>query len=464
MKGISLDKIAQAVDGRVENRELFTGPYIHGVSIDSRQINEGDLYVPIIGERFDGHDFIHQAVQAGAALVFANEDVQVEASVTVIYVKNTKKALGRLAAYYRSLFDIPFIAITGSVGKTSTKEMVASILSKKYKVLKTEGNFNNDIGLPLTLLSLQEDHEIAVIEMGMNHFGEICYLSEITKPTMGIITNIGVSHIEFLGSQLGIYEAKTEMLEHIAPGGDLILFGDDPYLGRIEAPKPFDIHRYGFGDKNDCKVLGHSLTASGGQKMTVSTTRGIYNIEVDYAGRHILVNGLAGLIAGECLGLEQEEILEGIRAYKPAKMRLNLIHLDCGMTIIDDCYNASVDSMKSTVDTLLSLGGGRKTVAILGSMFEMGGYSDDGHYDVGLYVATSGVDQLICIGQATGPMVKGAVDNGMDESQVSFFEDQSLLFAQLDSLIDCKSVIAIKASRGMKLELTRDEIMRKFEV
>lgn len=461
MKALTLDQILEAVGGRCLGDPLAMA--IDRVATDSRQVRPGDLYVPIVGERFDGHDFIDSAFKAGASLVFTHKAMPLEPGQCGVLVQDTKLALGSLAAWYRRRFDIPVIGITGSVGKTSTKEMIAAILSTKYKVHKTSGNYNNDIGLPLTLLGLEEDHEVAVIEMGMNHFGEIDYLAGLAEPTIGMITNIGVSHIEFLGSRQGILKAKTELLPHIRKGGKVILNGDDDLLLGVTETFEAKKYHYGASAKFDSTMTDHQVTEAGGQQMTATTPKATYDIAVDYPGEHILHNALGGILIGEWLGLSKKEIIEGIGGYQPTGQRLKLMHLKEGVTLIDDAYNASVDSMGSALKTLQSLSGGRETLAILGSMFEMGDYAEEGHRAVGALVATHKPHRLFAVGEEGKWVVAGAVDSGYPAAQIAYFPTQAALLEVVKEQVDPNTTVLLKASRGMHLEQTRDKITERYE-
>ncbi|PKM57641.1 MAG: UDP-N-acetylmuramoyl-tripeptide--D-alanyl-D-alanine ligase [Firmicutes bacterium HGW-Firmicutes-3] len=465
MKKISFEQIANAVEGTFINRELLEEKYMNRVIIDSRQVINNDLYIPIVGERFDGHAFIKEAITAGALCVFSRSKEDVPQDFPAIIVKDTKKALGRLAAFYRQQFTIPFIGITGSVGKTSTKEMLASILGTKFKVHKTDGNYNNDIGLPLSILSLEPEAEVAVLELGMNHFGEIDYLADILKPEIGMITNIGVSHIEFLGSQEGIFKAKTEMLPHIQQEGLIVVNGDDPYLKSIKPQYGRRVKTYGYGDGNDCCVVNYQVLGKGKQKMTVATDRGIYCMTVDYPGEHILLNALGGILIGEHLGIEKENIIKGILQYEPAKMRLNEYKIGDRLRIIDDAYNASVDSMTGALKTLSALKEtNERSVAILGSMFEMGSYSKKGHEQVGHQVIKSRPDVCILIGEEAKWTYDVVRCFEAEVIRTYYYESVEAFLATIDDRIMDHDIVLLKASRGMAFEKIREALIRKFEV
>lgn len=464
MKHISLENIISAVDGTLIGHAKTMNGYVKNVVIDSRLVGAGDMYIPIIGERFDGHDFIEEAFKAGAVLAFTSKEID-EASIErcLIHVEDTKIALGKLAAYYRRLFDIPIIGVTGSVGKTSTKEMMASILEQGFNVHKTLGNFNNDIGLPLTVLGIDPSHEVAVIELGMNHFGEIDYLANILQPTIGMIVNIGVSHIEFLGSREGILKAKCEMISHIMPGGTLILNGDDDLLVQMTPPHGLKTMYYGREQKFDCTMMNHQLLDDQ-QIMTVATQDHIYKIQVDYPGVHMLHNALGCMLIGEKLGLGREAIIAGVQAYKPAGMRLNTYKLKDGVTLIDDTYNASVDSMESALETLGDMKSNyAHSMAVLGSMFEMGDYARKGHLEVGEMVAKCGLELLVTVGKEAKWIREGAVKAGLLQKNTYHFEEQDDLINVISKLTQENTVLLLKGSRGMHLERTRDYLIESFE-
>ena len=462
MKRISLENIIRAVDGQLIGQITSLDGYVKRVVTDSRSVQSGDLYIAIVGERFDGHDFLQQAFESGALVALTSKETLGLAGCT-IKVDDTRLALGKLAAYYRSLFDLPVIGITGSVGKTSTKEMMASILEQKYRVHKTSGNFNNDIGLPLTLLGLEDEYDVAVVELGMNHFGEIDYLGNILKPTIGIIANIGVSHIEFLGSREGILKAKCEMIPHISSKGCLILNGDDQRLRSVKDTNGIKTLYYGQEERFDCTMVNHHLIDQG-QKITVSTKTAIYAFEVAYPGAHILHNALACILVAEELGLSKEAIIRGIKSYTPAGMRLNTYTLKEGITLIDDAYNASVESMESGLKTLRDMTlEDKQRVAVLGSMFEMGDYARQGHLDVGALTVKYGVDQLLTVGKEAKWINEGALKAGMPKAMVDHFDEQKALIEALGRFNLEKSVILLKGSRGMHLEKTRDYLIESFE-
>ncbi len=456
MKQLSIDWIAQAVKGDIINRKAWREQALAGAVIDSRHVTDGMLFVPIKGENTDGHLYIGQAFDLGAALVLTEEPSLIPEGHPAVAVESTRKAISDLAAAYRHLFEVPFIAITGSVGKTSTKEMTASILGESYTVHKTKGNYNNDLGVPLTLLGLEACHEAAVIEMGMDRFGEIRELSRLVKPTIGIITNIGVSHIEYLGSREGILQAKSELMEHLHPDGTLIICGDDPLLRTLLGKYPQKIMTYGYSNDCDCLIKSIHPLEQGGQHIEFVLDGDTYEADVAYAGEHLLMNAMAGALAGKLLGLDGTKIINGIKAYRNEKGRLNIHKLENGGIVIDDTYNATVDSMKSAVKTLIQLKKkDQKTVVVLGSMFEMGSYSRAGHREVGDFAAASGIDLLIAVGQEAS-----AIKDGWDEADTSteqsarFYATQEGWLEAAPELLGGGEAVLVKGSRGMHMEKT----------
>lgn len=455
MNKLKIQDVLKATNGRLVNDTVLKAMDITGISIDSRKIEKGQLFIPIVGERFDGHDFISDVYNKGAAITLVSNVDKLLKNQPAIIVFDTKKALIDLAKYYRNSFDIPIIAITGSVGKTSCKEMVASVLSTKYKVHKTKGNFNNDIGLPLSILDMPSDTQIAIFEMGMNHYGEIDLLSSIAKPTHAIITNIGVSHIEYFGSKEGILKAKSEILNHLKENSSVILNGDDEYLRKLENNVTKECIYFGFEFNNTYYIKSYNELGFDGIKATIKGVNDTYEIVLNVLGKHMLYYALVGVILGERLGLKKEEIIEGISNYKNEKMRLNKEVLNNGITIINDAYNASVDSMKSALELLKSIQSDKRKIAILGDMFEMGSYAEEGHNIVGNFASRCSLDLLICVGKSARWIYMASKSNMQN---VMYFETKKELLDVINSLIKPQDIILVKASRGMKLEDTIEKI------
>ena len=439
MKALSIEQIAAAVRGTAN----CTGS-ITDVCIDNRTLTPGCLFVCIQGERFDGHDFAADALQNGAYAVLCARDLGLPAQIVV---EDTRKALLMLAKYYRSLFSIPVAAVTGSVGKTTVKEMTAAVFSEKYNTLKTEGNLNNEIGLPRTLFRMDETTEAAVIEMGMSHFGEISRLSGTAQPTMGIIGNIGVSHIENLGSQGNILKAKLEILDGMADDAPLILNGDDPLLYGAKI-KDRPVYYYGI-DNKFCRFKAYAIESTAfGSRFTLDFGCGEQRIELPAMGKHNIYNALAAFTAGFLIGVEPQKAAEALSAYVPSGMRQRM-HMVGDIRFIEDCYNASPDSVRAAFQTLHDIDTERR-IAVLGDMLELGTVSDEAHIRSGVLAAQQGTDILFTYGAQSEKTAAAAEENGM--TQVYRFADKAALAEKLLSVLQSGDTVLVKGSRGMKLE------------
>ncbi len=408
---------------------------ITDVCTDSRKITPGCLFVALKGERFDGHSFLQQAFESGAAAVMG--EIPFEGG-PYLQVKDTSQALLDLAAGYRSQFPIPIVAITGSVGKTTTKEMVAGVLSQKYCCLKTEGNFNNEIGVPLTLFRLEDCHEIAVLEMGMNHFGELSRLTKAARPNGVIINNIGMSHIENLGSREGILKAKLEILEGLQKDGVALLNGDDDYLN--QASPEVKVIRYGSGE--NCDLRAEEI--QGEQQLFSFTCKELPGrVTIPVPGRHNISNAMAAVGAGLLFGVPAELIKKGIEESQSVGMRMRTEKKD-GITVILDCYNANPDSMRAGISVLKESEGNRK-IALLGDMLELGDYSEQAHFEIGQFA--SGLDGVFTVGKASEQIYRGA-----QVPKKQHFETNEELCRFLSSYLSEGDTVLIKGSRGMKME------------
>lgn len=448
MLRLTLDEILKATGGKIlckENNDIITG-----ISTDSRKIQKGDLFIPLIGENFDGHDYIKSALEQGASAALSQRDIGYFPGKTIIGVDNTLKALQNLAGYYRSKYSIPFIGITGSVGKTSTKEMVASALGVKYNVLKNEGNLNNEIGVPLTIFRLNESHEAAVVEMGMSGFGEIRALTEIVRPKVGIITNIGISHIEKLGSRQNILKAKLELLEGLQPGGLVILNGDDVLLSGVRGLLTERTVTYGLEEGTDYQAFNINSYGEKGVDFDVTVDGKNYTIHVPAPGIHNVYNALAAIAAGNELGVPVEEIAVGISRFNPGKMRLNIIKVN-GMSVINDAYNSSPQSVKAALEVLREMEADRR-IAVLGDMLELGEWSEKAHTDTGREAAKADIDYIITVGNSAMDIAKGAVEAGFSSKNTAAFMDNKSAAEHLKKLVRPRDAILVKGSRGMKME------------
>ncbi len=422
---------------------------ISGVSTDSRKAGPGYIFIPLKGERYDGHDFIDGAFESGAAAALTERGTPAGDKI-LIKVGDTLKALQDIAAYYRSKFSIPFVGITGSVGKTSTKDMVACALGAGYNVLKNEGNLNNEIGVPLTIFRLEDCHEAAVVEMGMSGFGEISTLTGIVRPKVGIITNIGISHIEKLGSRQNILKAKLEILEGLQPDGLLILNGDDVMLSGVK--DLLDVRTVSYGLEEGVDYQAYNVRSRGENGIDFGITIGgrEYNVFLPTPGVHNVYNALAALAAGHELGIDIQELIGGIASYSPGSMRLNIIKAN-GITIINDVYNASPQSVKAAIDVLDELEAGRR-IAVLGDMLELGEWSVDAHLDTGHNVAVSRADIVITVGSAAADIARGAVEAGFSPENAVMTESNKEAMDYLGRIVNKGDAILVKGSRGMKME------------
>lgn len=419
------------------------GLTITGVSTDSRSVKPGELFVPIAGGNFDGHDYIEAAAKNGAAATLCERPVQ--SSVPVIKVESTVSALGALAREYRNSLNLKIAAITGSVGKTTAKEMTAAVLSRNFKTAKTQGNFNNEIGLPLTIFQIDEDCEAAVLELGMNHFGELSRLSAIAEPDLAVITNIGTMHIEYLGSRQGILKAKLEILEGLRPGGIAVFNGDEPLLwdlkGRLEHPVLY------FGIENeDCDVRAEEIIENeDGITFSVKSKYEAFDIFLPVRGRHNVYNALVAVSVGLQFGVPADKIRLALSWFENTGMRQR-IYEKSGFTIIEDCYNAGPESMKAALEVLGGMKAGRK-IAVLGSMLELGEFSQSLHEEIGVFAAEK-ADILFTYGKDTEFMVEGAKKMKTTKS----FLSHEALIRELTAVAKPGDVLLFKGSRGVKME------------
>lgn len=453
MQILNVDEIVKATGGKlVCGRGDFV---ISEIVTDSRKAGANMLFVPIAGENNDGHDFISSAFEHGADVVITHRDIPPVQDKNIIRVADTRIALGDIAAYYKAKYNLPTVAITGSVGKTTTKDMVSAVLAMKYNTLKTQGNFNNDIGLPLTVFHLKEKHQMAVLEMGMSAKGEISYLANIAKPDVAIITNIGMSHIEKLGSQENIYRAKMEICEDFGEKNLLIVNGDDRFLSRKECAGP--CQTYGIENKN-CDIVAENIENLGidGTKFTAVIDGVNEEFYIRVPGVHNVYNALASILVGRHYGVSIKDIKDGIREFQLTGMRMEV--KDIGkITIIDDCYNASPDSIRAAVKVLAGLPRKRK-IAVLGDVLEMGDFAEAALKQVGEEI--SGVDALVTVGSIAQNIAIGAKTAGV--SNIISFGTVEDAIEYLAGYIKADDGVLIKASRGMHFERICEALKTEF--
>ncbi len=449
MEPLTLETVAALCGAACpEGKEQLT---VTGVSTDSRTVAGGELFVPLSGERFDGHDYLPAAAERGAAAALSARPDPVGA-LPLLRVADPLAALARLAGGYRRRFSCPVIGVTGSVGKTSTKEMIAAVLERRLRVLKTQGNYNNEIGVPRTLLGLDGGTQAAVVEMGMNHFGEMSRLTAMVQPEIAVITCIGMNHIEFLGSREGIAKAKLEILEGLRPGGTLIVNGDEPLLRDVTGPG-FRTVRFGLGRENDYFPLVVQ-TEGEGQRLRLHTPQGEIQTTLPCLGEHHVKNALAAAAVGQLLGLTLQEIGEGIARFENTGHRQRLCRA-AGRRIIDDCYNASPDSVRAALSVLAQTPGGGKYAA-LGGMLELGDQGPQAHRETGA-AAAKVCRGLFCYGPGARDYVLGAREAGLLRAR-AFDSHRALAWALLEET-EREDVILLKGSRGTHME----EVLRLLE-
>ena len=447
MQKLTVQELLEATGGKLIKGEAETE--ITSVTQDSRMVKSGTLFIPLIGENNDGHIYIEKAIENGAsAFLTASEDVPEGAAA--ILVRDTLKAMGDIAAFYKEKYRIPTVAITGSVGKTTTKDLMYAALSVKYKTVKTPNNFNNDIGVPLTVFMQEKEHEAAVIEMGMNHFGEIDRLCEIAKPDAAVITNIGMSHIENLGSRDGIFKAKMEIAKRFGKNNTLIVNGDDEYLSKLKDDPNIEYKVLSYGienPKND--VYAKNVKSKGllGIEFSAVVDGKEYPVTVTQPGEHNVYNALAAICTALVFGINVREAVKGIAKCEYTAQRLEVIEHK-GIEIINDCYNASPDSMRAALSIIPYTLKKRKT-AVLGDMLEMGMYASEAHYDIGEFAANK-LDLLITAGKEAKEIARGARAMGMKEVYDFDTTDEALSFAKKTLKKD--DCVLIKASHGMHFE------------
>ena len=450
---LKANEIAKALGTIVDSQNI-----INRVSIDSRDVDEHTLFFAIKGERFDGHDFVKDVAEKGVGAIVCHKKVECDAPV--IYVKDTKDALLDLASYYKDTFsDLLLIALTGSVGKTTTKEMVACVMAQKGETLKTEGNFNNEIGMPRTLFRLEKTTKNAVIDMGMDGFGQISVLTNCAKPDCAIITNIGVSHIEILGSRDGILQAKLEILEGLKKGSLVFLNGDDDKLSTVKLDD-YNVVFFGIENEN-CDVRAVDIKEVGLSTEFIAIKGDVkQKITIPTVGIHNVYDALAAFAVGLEYGITPESIADGLKNYAPSGMRQRIKEVK-GVTFIEDCYNASPDSQKAGLNSLCKIAKQRK-IAVLGDMLELGSFSEQAHRMVGEYAANCGVDILYTVGNESKYMADSALKAGL--SNVQNFTDKAKLAEILVNELQKGDTILFKASRGMKLEEIFENIYKQWDV
>lgn len=459
MKNITLKSIAKVTGG-----ELHLGSYVDRadreascVQIDSRKELEGGIYIATKGARADGHSFIPEVFEKGALGVVCEKPVEGDIGPYIL-VEDSFKALTAIATYYREQLEVPVVGITGSVGKTSTKELVAEVLSKHYNVCKTQGNFNNEIGLPLSILTANEETEVLVLELGINHFGEMERLAQIAKPDVMLITNIGNCHLEYLEDRDGVLRAKTECIPYIKEGGALIINGDDDKLHKfaLNSNLGIDVIRFGCNPARNVYLKAYEKKGLMGARVRIANSLHAPEIEalINLAGTHNAVNALAAVAVGLRMGLTTDEIREGLEEAEPLEGRDNLV--DTGVyTIINSSYNANPGSMKSTLHLLSYTE--RRSVAVLGDMFELGNEKHRLHEELGKYIKGININVVILIGELSKDTYNQLKDS--EDKEVYYFATRDEFLNNGMNIFEPSDVILVKASHGMGFE----EIVKRLK-
>lgn len=453
LNAMTLENLVRVSEGKYYGDEALLGEHITGAVIDSRKVEPGNLFVAIPGERVDGHSFANQVLEKDALCVLSERELP-DCKGPYIKVDSTLVGFNKIARDFREHLDIPIVGITGSVGKTSTKEMVASVLASKFSVQKTAGNFNNELGLPLTLFTIKPQHEVGVLEMGIDHFKDMERLAKMAIPNVMVITNIGTAHLEFLGDRDGILKAKTECFDYMQPDSLVVLNGDDDKLITCKTVNGKAPVFYGIGDTNidgtKREIFATDIVNLGfeGMKACINTPKGNFEAEIHIPGEHHVMNALAATAVALHMGLTLDEIREGIKKARTIEGRTNLIKAN-GMNVIDDCYNASPLSMKASLKMLSSAKG--RTIAVLGDMGELGVNELEQHREVGVSVGENNIDVMFAAGKLAREFVTGAESTGAGV-EIHYFETVDELIKELKEYIKTEDSILIKASHAMAFE------------
>ena len=444
MKPFTLRDALNAVNGRYFGNEAALDSDIDRVTSDSRTAGTGALFIALKGTRVDGHDFMAGCIRAGAVACLTEREPTPQER-PAIQVDSTLRATGALAAWHRARFAIPVIGITGSVGKTTTKEMIAAVLSQRFNTHKTQKNLNNELGVPWTLLRLDDGHQVSVVEMGSSDFGEMRRLTHMVRPTIAVFSVIGDAHLEFLGDRDGVMRAKGEIFEGMDENGLAVLNGDDPIQRKCHP----NMRRVTYGLGEGCDVRGSDVRNLGedGMRMTVRHSGGTFEVAIPAFGSHLASAALAAAAVGLELGLTGEEIARGVAQYQTVGDRARVIHAG-DMTIVSDCYNANPNSCQAAVDSLMQLEGKRR-VCVLGDMLELGPRTEELHHGVGEYAAKAGVDLVIGCGPLSRAIADGAKAAGSD---VLYYEDKARLIAALGDILRPGDCVLVKASHSMAFE------------
>ena len=450
MPAFELSELLEATGAEFRGKRT---EHFEDIVTDTRKIKEGVLFVALSGERFNGEDFAAEAVAKGAAGVVVSRNCpedKLPAGGAVLVVENTLKAYQQIAHAWRMKFDIPVIAVTGSNGKTTTKDLVAAVLSARGPVCKTQANFNNEVGLPLTLLSIREEHVAAVVEIGMRGMHQIEELVPIAEPSIGIVTNVGETHIELLGSIENIAKAKSELVEGIPAGGTIILNQDDPRVAAMREKAGKDVRVLTFGIEQEADIRGDAIhTDEHMTRFSVCYREKFHDYVIPVLGRHNVYNALAAVAVGLAMGFSAMEIHMGFQTLEATKMRFECVERD-GYRIINDAYNASPMSMKASLETTAKLSAESRKIAVLGDMLELGDISAEAHREVGHEVGRNGFSVLITYGEMSRKIDEGAAEAGVKDIRHAATHEEAA--EMLKKLLHRGDTVLFKGSRGMKME------------
>jgi UDP-N-acetylmuramoyl-tripeptide--D-alanyl-D-alanine ligase len=458
MAQFSVQELVRATEGALVSGDL--GVPVAGVSIDSRTLQVGEAFFAIVGHRLDGHAFLADAAARGAACVVVHAlPDEPPANVPLVLVEDTTRALGRLAGWHRSRFEVPVVAITGSIGKTTAKELTAAVLATRWHVLKPASSFNNQWGLPLTLLRLSSEHGAAVVELGTNQAGEIAALAAIARPTIGVVTMVAAVHTEFLGSIEGVREEKAALVRALSPAGVAVLNADDPRVASMAREAKGRVVTFGRAAGATVRVVGEPADTEAGLAFTLEAGGRRQPVEVAFSGRHNVGNALAAAAVGVALDLSLEEVARGLAAARPVGGR-GVWKRAGDVTILDDTYNASPVSVRAALDTLAARRAGRRAVVVLGDMLELGPLSDEAHREIGRAVAALPADEFVGHGRAAALAVEAARAAGLAEAHhAPTFEDT---VAHLLKRLSPGDVVLVKGSRGMRMERVVDALVARL--
>lgn len=465
MAGLSMQSILQATHGT-----LLAGSaqgFAASMSIDSRTLSAGDLFFALRGPNFDGHQFVAEAWRKGACGAVVSEtptEFRAPGEGTLILVSDTTRALQAVGHRARTDWAGPLVAVTGSTGKTTTKDMIARVLERRGDVLKTQGNLNNHYGLPLTLFRLDAAHKVAVVEMGMNHAGEIARLCEIAAPNVGVYTNVGPVHLENFDSIEGIAAAKGELADYLNPAGTVIINADDPLVRKIGETFRGDRISYAVDDPADVRAESITTDTLGSTRFIIRHQGRSVAAHIPLLGRHNVYNALAAAATGLLFKLDLETIAEQLAGMAPSGMRGDILLFADGFTLIDDSYNSNPKALHEMVETLRRLDGFKRRIIAAGSMLELGPQSRDLHHECGTFIARAGIEELICVGDEARPMMDGALAGGLSPDRVHFFRDAVSAGAFLCTLIGPGDLLLVKGSRGIRMDRAVAKVKESFKL